>query len=112
MGQAYDYQLFLAPPDELETELRWFDGQRAIEEQALGDLPRLELVYERDLESPAAHETTADRVFEWIGLPSVKVEARLQKLLPQRLDEVVANAAALETWLRGSEWAHLASPGE
>jgi len=106
-GLPHEYEPFHADPVELGGELGWFEKQRKIEEEALAALPRLELVYERDLGAPAAHQATANRLFAWIGLGSAPVEAGLQKLLPHALDEIVSNAAEVEGWLRSSRWADL-----
>jgi LPS sulfotransferase NodH len=53
-----------------EEELDWING-------ALDGLPRLELIYEEDLADPSRHQATADRVFEYLGLPPAEVTTDL-----------------------------------
>ena len=103
----HEHEPFHVDPGELAGELGWFEKQHAIETEALGSLPRLALMYEPDLQQRAAHQATADRLFEWIGVRSVPVETRLQKLLPHALDEVVSNPTEMKAWLRRSPWSHL-----
>jgi LPS sulfotransferase NodH len=76
----------------------------ADEEAALGGIPRLELVYERDLLDPARHQATADRVCAWLGLPAAPVRSRLRRINRGRLRELVANHEALVAALRGSDF--------
>src|SRR3954452_24565701 len=53
-----------------EEELEWV-------KRALADLPRLELIYEDDLAESCDHQSTADRVTAFLGLPAAPVTTDL-----------------------------------
>lgn len=79
----------------------------AREQQALAGIPHLALHYEDDLLHPDNHQRTADRVFDYLGLPPVTVSTGLRKIADGGLDTVVANAAEITTAVAASPYAAL-----
>jgi LPS sulfotransferase NodH len=76
------------------------------ERAALQSLPHLEMTYEQDLLDPNAWQTTADRVFDVLGLPSATVRASLRRTGTADLSDVVANLDDVRRALRGLGWEH------
>lgn len=76
---------------------------RAAEDEvrALGDLPRIELVYERDLLPADRHQATADRTFRYLGLPSAPVRTEHRRVTPLALEELIRNYREFEDCVRG-----------
>jgi len=92
-------------PRALLDYLRWTDQARAFEEEALSRVVALKLVYEEDLESQSSHQATADRVFEFLGLPSAPVQAPLRRTGEGQLPDLVSNWQQLVDVLRGTSYA-------
>jgi len=88
---------------ELRDQLRWIDQVRRHEERIMGSLPHLRVHYEDDLLPAERHQPTADRVFAWLGLPSVPVRARLHRTTPDDLSLGVANWAEVRAALEGMQ---------
>jgi len=57
----------------------------------VGPLPHLRLSYEDDLLDSVAHQTTVDRVCEYLGIDSAPVTAGLRKANPRQTREIIAN---------------------
>lgn len=64
---------------------------RMKEMQALKGSPYLSLTYENDLEHHTSHQATADRVFDYLGLPSVQVQSELKRINTYALKDLVLN---------------------
>lgn len=75
----------------LRWNVRLLDFERAL----MSRLPHVPVSYEDDLADGSVHQATADRLADAIGLPRGPVTAGLEKVLPNGLDEVAANAADL-----------------
>lgn len=88
-------------PAELQRWLRRRIEHTAIEHAALCGLPHLPLVYERDLLDAVCHQATMDRVFNYIGIPSIPVAAQTQRLSDDMRTDV-ANYDELIASLRGT----------
>ncbi len=88
------------PPERVADCLDWTLRVRAYEQATVERFPHLALEYRQDLEDSARHQTTADRVFEWLGLPSHKVAAGLVRQGLKRWQDGVTNAAEIEAVLR------------
>jgi LPS sulfotransferase NodH len=78
---------------------RHLEAERA----ALGDLPRLELVYEDALLDAADHQVTARRVFAYLGLQPVAVVTELAKSAAGNLRTLVSNYDELAAALSGTD---------
>lgn len=105
---SYDKQTNLVPQRiELAELHRWLQRRidhTAIEQAALRDLPHLTLVYERDLLDAAHHQATMDRVFSYIGVPTMPVVAQTERLSGD-LRATIANYDELIASLRGTPFA-------
>jgi LPS sulfotransferase NodH len=83
-GSAVDVEDFV-------RRLEWSDMLLEYERFCLADIPRARISYEEDLLPSERHQTTADRVFDWIGVPSAPVAAGLRKLLPEDPRAMIEN---------------------
>jgi LPS sulfotransferase NodH len=88
-------------PAELHQWLQRRVDHTAIEQAALRDLPHLPLVYERDLLDAVHHQATMDRVFTYIGVPTIPVVAQTQRMSDD-LRATIANYDELIASLRGT----------
>lgn len=78
-------------PQDFARRLEWSDLLLAYERHCLAGLPHLEVSYEADLLPTARHQATAERVFDWIGVPPAPVAAGLRKLLPEDPRALIEN---------------------
>src|SRR5687767_10165587 len=84
-------------------------GQRRRYQQqetwALSRVPHLTLTYEDDLLDGTRHQATATTAFEYLGVASVEVRTRLQKIVERSLSDQIANFAEIAHVLAGTEYA-------
>ena len=92
-------------PRALLDYLRWTDQARHFEDRALAGVAHLKVRYEEDLEPQLQHQATADRVFAFLGLPSVAVQAPLRRTGEGRLRDLVSNWQQLVEVLRETSYA-------
>jgi LPS sulfotransferase NodH len=80
--------------DQMTERLHAIEERTRVEEEALAGVPHLDIVYERDLLSPARHASTIARVLDFVGLePKGEVATSLRKIVTQPLSEVIVNYA-------------------
>ncbi len=77
------------------------------EKTLLADFPRLEIIYEQDLLPPECHQSTADRVFQFLEINSVPVKANLVKTSSKKLSEYVENYDDMVASIANSKYATL-----
>jgi hypothetical protein len=93
--------------DDVVRQLDWTEMLLDYERRCLRDLPHAHVSYEDDLRDPGRHQATADRLFEWIGVPPAPVAAGVRKLLPEDPRGLIANYAELERAMRAAGHARL-----
>ncbi len=69
--------------------------------EVLSGLRRLTVTYEADLDDPAQHQATADRVFDHLGLDRVPVATDLTRTRPRRVTDEIVNLDEVRTALAG-----------
>jgi LPS sulfotransferase NodH len=92
-------------PDEL---LHWIGVRAAVgadEAAALEGVPHLALTYERDLQDSASWQSTTDRVFDHLDLPSVPVASNLRRQNDGELSSLIANYGEVEAAVGRTEYA-------
>ena len=77
--------------DELFKGIQRKETQTATELDILQHLPHLTVVYEDELLEPQWHQQTTDKIFDYLGIPSVSVQASLKKTTPKDLSQIVEN---------------------
>lgn len=77
--------------------------EREVEElEALGDIPRLNVLYE-DMDGEVAQAATTARVVEWLGLPEAEMSAKIRPNTPKRLSDLVENVDELREAFAGTD---------
>ncbi|NEQ49718.1 MAG: sulfotransferase [Leptolyngbya sp. SIO3F4] len=82
--------IYLDPGQVLATVAKFEANYRA-ELELLKHLPHLSLVYEEHLASSQQHQRASNLVFEYLGLKSEPVEAKLKKIMPLDLSQSILN---------------------
>ncbi|GAF97348.1 unnamed protein product, partial [marine sediment metagenome] len=77
--------------NKLINVIKWFEKLSAQESKILENLPHLSIIYEDDLLKTEHHQKTLDRIFDYLGIPSVPVKTQFVKITPNRLSDFVLN---------------------
>ena len=85
--------------------MEYFDRLTRFQDKMLRDVPHLAISYEAHLLDAAHHQSTADQIFEHLGLARHPVETQLRKLTPNTLSDVVSNVDQLAARLQGTRFA-------
>lgn len=94
-------------PDEFLRRLIWNAKLAEYENACLQGLEHLALRYEDDLASEAQQSETANRVFDFLGLPHASVLARLKKILPTDPQLALKNYSEISAKVTDAELGHL-----
>lgn len=106
-GVPTDHELrFNINPERLVEHARNRRAMHAAERSALGDRHFIEVLYERDLLDSSRHQSTADRVFDELGLPSATVGTDLARTGRDELSDQIENFADVEAAISDAGLAH------
>lgn len=92
--------------------LAWFEDAINFVRSALTGVPVLNLVYEDDLLDIEQQQRAADRVCEYLGLPSAPVKTDLVKIAPRSVSDQLANFDEVAALLAQTRFAGLVTPPE
>lgn len=84
-----------------------FEANYRSETELLEHIPHLPLVYEEHLADGQQHQATSDLVFDYLGLKSEPVEAKLRKIMPLDLRQSILNYEEVMATLGQSTYARL-----
>lgn len=70
------------------------------EEENLGRIPHIKVIYEEDLIDNAMHQATADKVFEYLELEPVPVSTNLKRITVDSLSDMIENYSEIEDKLK------------
>jgi LPS sulfotransferase NodH len=92
--------------DVKELYYRLIEAERLAlyEEAALAELDFLELVYERDLQRPDAHQSTVNRVAQYLGVSSAPVEAGFARIIGDDLTTHISNYDEVVQFISGTPY--------
>ena len=93
-------------PQQLLQKIEWLAQQAVLEKEILNGVPHLYLVYEDDLLSLQQHQTTADRVFRYLGVEPVAATATFSRTTPDHLADFVENYEQVVEVIQPSKYAH------
>ncbi|MFB6248427.1 MAG: Nodulation protein H [Salinibacter sp.] len=92
-------------PEHVLDWMRRSEALQRYEAEVLEGLPYLSLTYEEHMRDPSAHQSTVNRICDYLGVPSAPVQTEYQKLAPRSLRESVTNYEALARRLESTEYA-------
>lgn len=96
--------------EDLIGRMEYFERLTHFQDEALAGVPHLAVSYEEALLQQDRHQATADRIFEYLGLPSALVETRLKKLTSNDLSRIVSNLDEVEAALRDTRFGRFLEP--
>jgi hypothetical protein len=92
-------------PEALLSKLKRFEYLASQQRAILGDLPHLDIVYEKDLVVSEQHQNTIDRISGFLGLSRSQVHSDLIRVTTEDVSGFVENATELETMISISPYA-------
>ena len=97
--------------DDVFGRMQYFDRLTRFQDEMLNDVPHLTMSYEANLLHADQHQSTANQIFDHLGLGHHPVETQLRKLTSNTLSDVVANVDQLGDRLQGTPFSRfLESP--
>jgi len=78
-------------PEDLASRIEYFERLTQFQERALTGIQYVQVTYESDLLREESHQNAVNRVFDYLDLDSVPVQARLKKLSSKDLSESISN---------------------
>lgn len=82
---------FYIDSDELIKKTQRQETHLANEEKALEQVPHLTIAYEDELLKAEQHQKTADRIFEYLGVDSVPVKAKIVRTSTDNMVDFIEN---------------------
>lgn len=76
------------------------------DEKLLSNLPHLTIVYEQDLLNEENHQSTVDKICDYLGITSVAVKAPFARLTPDNLADLIENHQEVIEMLNQTKYAH------
>lgn len=101
---AASTQVVISPREMVE----WMSGSErldAYEQAALHGVEHLELIYERDLETPGQQDRTLSRVMAYLGVDAQRTIATLARTTPRDISQFIDNHEELLRELRKTRFA-------
>ena len=100
VGQKFEIEC-----QQLLSSIEARERYAAQEEEVLAGLPHLTIVYEKDLLNAKQHQATLDRVFDYLGVPSVPVKTTLVRTSGNNLGDIVSNYEEIVRFISQTKYA-------
>jgi len=71
--------------------MNYYEELDRLEEESLKSLHHIRLNYEEDLLDNSKHQSTSNKVFEYIGIENFPVNTKLKKIIPENLENIILN---------------------
>lgn len=103
-GKQY-YEEFAIDLELFQEKLDLFEGFRTQHTHLVEGFPHLQLYYEDDLLDATKHQTTVDRIADFLDVYPVQVSSRYAKTTPKQLADFVTNYSDVKAYLENSKYA-------
>lgn len=77
-----------------------------IESKILEGLNYIEIVYEEDLINPLKHQTTVDKIYNFLGIQSYPISTNLQRTVPDNISSLIQNYDEIVSSLKDTKYAN------
>ncbi|MEL6494693.1 MAG: hypothetical protein AAFQ41_06160 [Cyanobacteria bacterium J06623_7] len=92
-------------PEALLGHMDYCHQQNVFDRSIIQDLPHIGLNYEQNLADEADHQDALDKICQFLGITSAPAVTRLSKVLPNSIDEYIANPEELKSTIANSNYA-------
>lgn len=90
--------------DQLMEGIQYSETVNKTEAENLKGIDHITVTYEEDLIENSKHQETADKVFKYLGLNSVKVQTDLKRIVPENLKEIISNYDEVYNYFKDTEY--------
>lgn len=90
-GDRAAFSPIAVDPEMLVADTRGIEASTAKLDELLGSVPHLRITYEDDLLEPDRHQPTVDRICDYLGIASARVNTDLIKVAPAALQGSISN---------------------
>jgi hypothetical protein len=90
--------------DQLMEGIRYGEIVNKTEAENLKEIDHITINYEDDLIENSMHQETADKIFKYLGLKSVKVDTELKRIVPEDLKEIILNYDEVYNYFKDTEY--------
>ena len=94
-GEIQSSMIFI-DPDELLENIHWIEHNIELLDLYADRNPHLELIYEDDLLDDVSHQSTVNRICDYLGIQSENVAANLVRIMPGDFSTYIENAEELK----------------
>jgi hypothetical protein len=111
-GEAADFAPIAIDPVRLLAATWIIETETQVLLDFVDRVPHLPLVYEDDLLDPARHQSTVDRVCEYVGVAGARVQTELVKPATSSLCDLMSNFDEVRGLLGSTRFARYLEPGD
>lgn len=90
-GKEFKHEKINIDCKHLFDVMNYFEDLERQEEESLKYVSYMTVNYEPDLLDNSAHQKTADRIFEYLGISSHPVNTTFRKIIPENLKDIILN---------------------
>ena len=94
-GEVQPAKIFIDPDDLLEN-IQWIEHNIELLDLYADRNPHLELIYEDDLLDDVSHQSTVNRICDYLGIQSENVKANLVRIMPGDFSTYIENAEEIK----------------
>jgi hypothetical protein len=105
VGAANGFEPIEVEPEYLIAGIIGLEAATEIVAGHLAPGPDIELVYEDDLRTEDSQARTAEKLFEWLGVPTTAASPRFVRRTPKRLQDAIANYDEVAKLIRQTRFA-------
>jgi hypothetical protein len=88
----------------LLNRIRESEERVELDQQILKDVPHLLIEYEKDLLDQSLHSQTCDKIFKYLGIPSVEVKTKLTRTSTDDLSKTIENYDEVKATLENTKY--------
>ena len=90
--------------DQLMEGIQYSEVVNKTESENLKDIDHITITYEDDLIENSKHQETADKIFGYLGLGTVKVRTDLKRIVPEDLEKIISNYNEVYDYFKDTEY--------
>jgi len=88
---------------ELIEKIQWIEYSISVQEQAIFDIPHLEVIYEDDLVDPSRHQETVKRISNYLGIHNELVQTKWVKYSDD-LSQTITNVDEIKSFIQNTKY--------
>ncbi|MEO8399395.1 MAG: hypothetical protein ABI550_06215 [Ignavibacteriaceae bacterium] len=103
-GEEFQTKKIKVDCEFLQKSIDFGEKVDIVEEDNLRNISHLKIVYENDLLNNSNHQVTADKVFNYLGLKSCKVNTLYRRITPEKLEDIILNYDEVYNYFKDTKY--------